>query len=175
MTATDNNGYLVHEIEVGGVPATVNVRPLRGRHWNSRGRYVERADRSACYVGEEGESVLENFALRTSRPVDVYRQYAKLAVERFAGGRDIRVRWDRHCGCSMCPCSPGFKFVRVDGKRTIAQTLTAEGFVDTANWPSHLDRYGLDVTIGARVTPVTPEALDRVAQLGAQLEMEASV
>lgn len=24
---------------------------------------------------------------------------------------DIVVKWDIHCGCSMCPCSPGFRVI----------------------------------------------------------------
>jgi len=24
-------------------------------------------------------------------------------------GKKVKVKWDIHCGCSMCPCSPGFR------------------------------------------------------------------
>lgn len=30
-------------------------------------------------------------------------------VSETLGGIKIKVVWDRHCGCSMCPCSPGYR------------------------------------------------------------------
>lgn len=29
-------------------------------------------------------------------------------------GVPIKIRWDRHCGCRMCPCSPGYVVDLVD-------------------------------------------------------------
>jgi hypothetical protein len=31
------------------------------------------------------------------------------AIEKQFGIKIVKTRWDIHCGCSMCPCSPGFR------------------------------------------------------------------
>lgn len=62
------------------------------------------------YISVEGESLLENLIERHSRPVELFRRFAKNAVERITEGTDtsyLRLNWSQHAGCS-CRCSPGF-------------------------------------------------------------------
>lgn len=148
-------------IAVDGIDCTVTARPDHSRYiYPGRRPFYYRAKNTGLYIAEEGETVLENFALRTSRPVDVYRKFAEAAVARF--DPTVKLRWDRHTGCSMCQCSPGFKVFNADRKRL---NLTADGFVRTAGFPADAERFDIFVTIGAPLTEVTPEAEHRLAQL----------
>ena len=69
------------------------------------------------YLFINNETVIENLINRRNRP---YNEYKKLIIpkvmesisktdpELFERIKDVKWGWDRHCGCSMCPCSPGF-------------------------------------------------------------------
>lgn len=52
------------------------------------------------------ESVIENLANRTSRPLGLYRKLIPQILTQ-AGLPQQKVRWSQYAGCS-CPCSPGF-------------------------------------------------------------------
>lgn len=66
------------------------------REYNSKPR---------VYVSPKGETVLENFAKRTERPITTYRHAAKQALKEL--GIEGQLRWSQKAGCS-CGCSPGF-------------------------------------------------------------------
>lgn len=61
------------------------------------------------YVHPAGESIMENFANRRSRPSKLYRQLAVAPALKALGlPADTKVTWSQFAGCTMCPCSPGF-------------------------------------------------------------------
>lgn len=69
------------------------------------------------YVWLDGESVLENLVNRRSRPHTFYKkEIIPLIMEKLAASspdihtavRNEKWGWRQKCGCSMCPCSPGF-------------------------------------------------------------------
>jgi len=70
------------------------------------------------------QDILADFAWRRDckPPKDkAFREELKQLVEEtiarefplFAGAK-LRIRWDRSCGCRMCPCSPGYVVELVD-------------------------------------------------------------
>lgn len=69
------------------------------------------------YVWTSGESVLDNLVNRRNRPHTFYKKeiipviMAKLqetSPEIFEQLKNVKWGWRQNCGCSMCPCSPGF-------------------------------------------------------------------
>jgi hypothetical protein len=67
-------------------------------------------NRPRIYISVDGETPLENLIERHARPVNLFRRFAKTAVERITEGTDtsyLRLNWSQHAGC-RCPCSPGF-------------------------------------------------------------------
>ena len=74
-------------------------------------------DRNKAYIFVSGESVIENLMNRRSRPYKFYQQNVLPIVlaevkEKYP---DLQISldpkdwgWRQSCGCSMCPCSPGF-------------------------------------------------------------------
>ena len=74
-----------------------------------------------------GGTVLQDIEWRRNhtqptKPADIKRFLA----DRYGLDADaIRVRYDRHCGCSMCPCSPGYRVLadNVDAAREAAKLV----------------------------------------------------
>ena len=65
--------------------------------------------RTRLYVWPKGETILENLANRHQRPYTTYKKVIVPEVLRRLGiTEDVKVRWSSKCGCTMCPCSPGF-------------------------------------------------------------------
>jgi hypothetical protein len=69
------------------------------------------------YIFTEGETILENLVNRRSRPHLFYKKEVlpKLmemitdeAMKKKLSDPNARWVWSAKCGCSMCPCSPGF-------------------------------------------------------------------
>jgi hypothetical protein len=36
-------------------------------------------------------------------------EYIETRISVALGGVKVKASWDKHCGCSMCPCSPGYR------------------------------------------------------------------
>ena len=34
-------------------------------------------------------------------------------IKKIFKNNEVKAMWDRHCGCSMCPCSPGYR-IKID-------------------------------------------------------------
>lgn len=89
------------------------------------------------YVFPEGETLMENLQNRHNRPYKVYKKEVLPKVmevlrdsdpEAYAALKDAKFGWRKYCGCSMCPCSPGFvsdKWNFDDGFYTIFVTISA--------------------------------------------------
>jgi len=69
------------------------------------------------YIFPEGESILEGLYSRRQRPYKFFKQeILPLVIEDLSKNhKDVFDRiggdkwgWRQDCGCSMCPCSPGF-------------------------------------------------------------------
>lgn len=69
------------------------------------------------YIFIESESIMENLQNRRTRPYNEYKKtiipkvlesISKTDPDLFGRIKDLKWGWDRYCGCSMCPCSPGF-------------------------------------------------------------------
>lgn len=106
------------------------------------------------YVSIEEESILENFANRTSRPVKQYRDFVQAALADM-GIEYTSLVWSKNAGCSGCPCSPGFILTLKD-------------------WdPNHYDRdfaYDIWVTVsGGPKQEINEEGAYRLNQLAATL------
>lgn len=74
-------------------------------------------DSNKAYIWVSGESVLENLQNRHSRPSKFYQDNVlpeilkQVAAQNPGFGIDTNAKdwgWRSKCGCSMCPCSPGF-------------------------------------------------------------------
>ena len=69
------------------------------RDWNAKTR---------VYIWPEGETILENFANRRSRPINEYRSVLRQAfAQEGIDASKLEYRWSQKAGCS-CGCSPGF-------------------------------------------------------------------
>lgn len=85
--------------------ARMNVQITRisknvNRQWRDRDK------KTRVYVWPDGESVFENLLDRHDRPVQLFRQVTREALEAL-GYEGVRLSWSQRAGCS-CPCSPGF-------------------------------------------------------------------
>ena len=74
-------------------------------------------NRNKIYIFIDKETILENLLSRYDRPYKVYKELAipklmeYLKTEKpkvFAAVEKDTWSWRQSCGCSMCPCSPGF-------------------------------------------------------------------
>ena len=98
-----------------GVEVTVVPRQTWVGRSRTSQREMERYTR--IFVWVQNESIGENLVNRQFRP---YQEWRRLLVEHVVtpiGMAGVKLRWDRHCGCS-CPCSPGFvtdRHMGVDG------------------------------------------------------------
>lgn len=107
--------------------------------------YSDKAISTRVFVTIEGESILDDFGNRTSRPWQTWKPLVLAALKEH-GIEVTKLRWSQHAGCSMCPCSPGF---------------IAEGMHRTSIW----------ITIQADEPQVTDpaEAFMRQVQLAGQI------
>jgi hypothetical protein len=66
-------------------------------------------------VGEEFEKRLINRRKVTSKLTEEGKEKKLQFIEWFKNefGVDIKLNWSKKCGCSMCPCSPGFE-IRIE-------------------------------------------------------------
>ena len=69
------------------------------------------------YIWIENESILENMNNRRNRPYTTYKkeilpklmEYLEMNFPKVHKHlKDVKWGWNQNCGCSMCPCSPGF-------------------------------------------------------------------
>jgi len=82
------------------------IYPKNGRSYESH-TWREHTRKTRVYVWPKNESVLENLAVRHSRPV---REWGKVIRERalpVIGLGSEKIRWNQKAGCG-CGCSPAF-------------------------------------------------------------------
>lgn len=62
------------------------------------------------YIWPSNETISENLINRRSRPHEEWRMtIIPELIKRGFIDKDTKMTWDRFAGCTMCPCSPGFK------------------------------------------------------------------
>lgn len=67
-------------------------------------------------LNEDGKLMLANVAIAMEREFNV----------------QVEFKWDRKCGCTMCPCSPGFKmFAKVPGSYIRGRNQQITFYVNT--------------------------------------------
>lgn len=80
------------------------------------------------YLWVSGETLLENLTNRHSRPHNYYKKEVLPSILREVATKypelsistDIKDwSWSQKCGCSMCPCSPGFVQKNIKAYRPI--------------------------------------------------------
>jgi hypothetical protein len=69
------------------------------------------------YIWVENQTIIENIMGRGSEPYKLYKKFVIPKVmdyikeqhpDKYELLKDVKWGWNKHCGCSMCPCSPGF-------------------------------------------------------------------
>jgi hypothetical protein len=69
------------------------------------------------YIFIENETLMRNLMNRRDRPYKTYKEHiipdvmdsiSKTDPNLFERIKDVNWHWDKNCGCSLCPCSPGF-------------------------------------------------------------------
>ena len=74
-------------------------------------------DNNKAYIWASGESVIENLINRRNRPYKLYQEHVLPVILQEVAEKHPEYRistnvkdwgWRSKCGCSMCPCSPGF-------------------------------------------------------------------
>lgn len=96
----------------------MNIKSIvvrQGRAWDRSGE--PKKTHNKIYVWPDGESIVENLQNRRNRPHTTYKKEVipamleKLKKEQpdvYNIIKDHKWSWNQSCGCSMCPCSPGF-------------------------------------------------------------------
>jgi hypothetical protein len=68
--------------------------------------HTEYKETTRIYLSYPLESIMDNIINRRSRPWKALKPL--IEAELRDAGYTGRVRWSKHAGCKMCPCSPGF-------------------------------------------------------------------
>jgi len=112
-TITIKNVEKVAKRQGGYVPPQKRITLADGTtqyvpDWSRRGYYQrdERRYKTRAYVWFDGETVLDNFVGRFSRPVPLMRLALKQALADL-GIDAVKATWNQRAGCS-CGCSPAF-------------------------------------------------------------------
>jgi len=105
---------------------TIRKVSAKQEYWSDRKGEPFR-DNNKAYIWVFGESILENLQNRRSRPHKFYQdnilpevlkqineQHPEFGIS--TNAKDWG--WRSKCGCSMCPCSPGF--IQKTGSGTVS-------------------------------------------------------
>jgi hypothetical protein len=74
-------------------------------------------NRNKIYMWPDNETISENLVNRRTRPYTTYKKdlipqlmewLEKNMPNYYKEIKDSKWGWRQNCGCSMCPCSPGF-------------------------------------------------------------------
>lgn len=67
-------------------------------------------------IGEQAMQILANRRTARGRLNEAGNAILKNivnSVKEVFPDTEVKTMWDRHCGCSMCPCSPGYR-IKID-------------------------------------------------------------
>ncbi len=102
-------------VALNGVSFDVKVHisqpnPLRKASFNYRWDHH-------LYIHFEGESIIDQLFNRRHRPYQMYKKEVIPIIlkymeqhypEVYEKIKDTKWQWSQKCGCTLCPCSPGF-------------------------------------------------------------------
>ena len=89
-----------------GFQLNIDIRRRRSSVPGERGNPPVK---TRIYVSHADESIMEHLSNRHNRPYTLYRKEILPHIRREMDiPDDVKIRWNRYAGCSMCPCSPGF-------------------------------------------------------------------
>jgi hypothetical protein len=62
-------------------------------------------------IGENIETIFKNRRGAKGKLNEVGRKILEHISQNVSSviGSSVKMTWDKHCGCSMCPCSPGYR------------------------------------------------------------------
>lgn len=95
-------------------------------------------DSNKAYIWVSKESVIDNLINRRSRPYKFYQDHVLPVILKEVAEKHPEYQistnannwgWRSKCGCSMCPCSPGF--VQKTGSGTVTIQAEVEFFEET--------------------------------------------
>lgn len=102
-----------------------NIDSIQIQKVSSFSRYSEpKKHHNKLYICPSNESVVDNFLNRHNRPYEIYKKDLLPMVmdkiktdypKEYETIKNTKWSWSQNCGCSACPCSPGF----ISDKRTI--------------------------------------------------------
>lgn len=91
----------------------------------------------AIAIGPNAPQVFENRRKVKGRLSDLGAQELQKVVsiiKKIYPDKEFKVTWDRYCGCSMCPCSPGYRIkMKTDRHFTSNGTNRFSLFVEKEN------------------------------------------
>lgn len=100
-------------ININMTPKKIEVRPVSVKSRQGERNWMA----PKIYVHHSNETIIENLQNRRSRPYTTYKkELLPVVMEHIKHShphlhdrlKNATWSWDKYCGCSMCPCSPGF-------------------------------------------------------------------
>jgi hypothetical protein len=100
----------------------IKIEKLNVYHEGNRGG-EPKLYHDKMYIWVNNQTIIQNLMGRGSEP---YKDYKKFVIPKVMEKikeehpkvyeliKDVKWGWNKHCGCSMCPCSPGFISDRKD-------------------------------------------------------------
>lgn len=82
-------------------------------------------------IGPNASQIITNRRLVTSKLTKEGQSKLQEKIKEIENKHNIKilkVKWDKHCGCSMCPCSPGFRIFG-DNSIKLKGDLLFEGWI----------------------------------------------
>lgn len=115
------------------------------------------------YVHTGDFDLAENWENRCRRPYTLYRKFINEKVWPALGVTAPTLRWSQKCGCTMCPCSPGFIIKtpgHAYGHRTGPGCVPSKRGADEGGFPTYIRTYSWfadELVEGSMGKTVTPE------------------
>lgn len=95
----------------------ITIEKVTARMENKRSGEPNR-ENPKIYFWPKGEGVMDNLINRRNRPYEAWKELIPEVIEmlkesdpeayEYLSNPVIKWGWSKNCGCSMCPCSPGF-------------------------------------------------------------------
>jgi hypothetical protein len=93
-----------------------------GECYLARNMFLDEANKTIGkpIVGPDMVTLIENRRRVTGRVTDEGKAALRRVADEFfiRYGVEVKLVWSANCGCSMCPCSPGFKVMAEEGIKT---------------------------------------------------------
>lgn len=104
--------------------------------------FVDEANKTIGHPALSEQTIL-NRRLVTSKitePAEAIMQVIQCEMMRDFGV-EVKFKWSRYCGCTSCPCSPGFRIIMVKDQGSHYRYFNYFGT------STRRDRYGIDIHV----------------------------